>query len=137
MLFDDNFMQRPTYKSSKPIYEQIVENIEHSILLGIHEEGALLPSVREMSVSLGINPNTIQKSYSELMRRGIIRSSPGNGCYVSDNAKALLREEARKFLSKLKELLSELRTAGLQKEEILNTVDAVFKKEISEEEEST
>ena len=112
--------------SQKPVYEQIIEGIERNILLGIYPCGSLLPSVREQSVTLGINPNTIQKSYAELTRRGIIQPSPGSGCFVSVNAKELLLEEARKRLSSLKELLSELRTAGIEKHEILDAVASVY-----------
>lgn len=117
--------------SQKPIYEQIIDGIERNILLGIYPSGSLLPSVREQSVTLGINPNTIQKSYAELTRRGIISPSPGSGCYVSYDAKALLCEEARKKLTQLSELLSELRVAGIEESEILGAVASVYTRDDS------
>ncbi len=115
--------------SQKPIYEQIIDGIERNILLGIYPLGSLLPSVRELSVSLGINPNTIQKSYAELTRRGVISPSPGSGCYVSYDAKALLSAEARKKLARLSELVSELRIAGIEENEILGAVASVYQKD--------
>ena len=115
--------------SQKPVYEQIIDGIERNILLGIYPCGSLLPSVREQSVTLGINPNTIQKSYAELTRRGIILPSPGSGCYVSHEAKDLLLEEARKKIVNLKELLTELRIAGVKQDEILGAVATVYHKE--------
>ena len=111
--------------STVPVYEQIIEGIEKSILLSTYPPGTLIPSLRELSVMLGINPNTIQKAYAELTRRGIILPSPGSGCYVANNALELLREEAKKKLAVLSALVGELRLAGVAREEIL----AVLEKE--------
>jgi GntR family transcriptional regulator len=115
--------------SQKPVYEQIIEGIERNILCGLYPPGSQLPSLRELSVTLGINPNTIQKSYAELTRRGIILPSPGSGCYVSPDAPMLLREEARKRLPELMRLLSELRLAGIDREEIRAVLTSVFPEE--------
>ena len=52
-----------------PIYEQIVEQVEYFVLNGILKEGEQIPSVRNLSVQLSINPNTIQKAYFELDKR--------------------------------------------------------------------
>ena len=112
--------------SPKPIYEQLIGNIEQNILLGIYPPGTLLPSLRELSVTLGINPNTIQKAYAELTRRGIIQPSPGSGSYVSVHSIELLRTEARKRLVELKTLLSELALAGIEKDEILTLLSSVY-----------
>lgn len=108
--------------SPKPIYEQIIENIEQNILLGIYPPGTLLPSLRELSVTLGINPNTIQKAYAELTRRGIITPSPGSGSYVSPQSLTLLRAEKRRRLEDLRILVRELTLAGIEKEELIALV---------------
>ncbi len=112
--------------SSKPVYEQIIEGIEKNILLDIFPPGSVLPSLRELSVTLSINPNTIQKSYTELTRRGIIKPSPGSGCYVSPNAKEMIRQNALEKLESIRTMSEELRLAGVSKEEILATVSAVY-----------
>ncbi len=112
--------------SSKPVYEQIIEGIEKNILLDIYPTGSVLPSLRELSVTLSINPNTIQKSYTELTRRGIIKPSPGSGCYVSQDAKEIIRQNALEKLESIRTISEELRLAGVCKEEILATVSAVY-----------
>jgi GntR family transcriptional regulator len=109
--------------SQTPVYEQIIEGIERNILLGIYAEGTQLPSLRELSVMIGINPNTVQKSYAELTRRGIIQPSPGSGCYVAPSARELLRIEARQKLARLSALVGELSLSGLSREEILAAVN--------------
>ena len=55
--------------SRVPVYEQIIKQVEEQVLTGILKEGDKLPSVRSLSVKLSINPNTIQKAYTELDRR--------------------------------------------------------------------
>ena len=121
MLFIDKL-------SAKPVYEQVVDGIERGILLGIYPPGAQVPSLRELSQSLGINPNTIQKSYAELTRRGVICPSPGSGCYVAHDAKERLRERARKRLLELEALAAELYAAGLDEHELTDAVKAACNK---------
>ena len=114
MLLIDKF-------SSKPVYEQLVEGIKRDILIGTFAEGTQLPSVRELSALLSVNPNTIQKSYAELMRRGIVQSAHGSGCYVAVGAKDILRREAAGRLGELTALVRELCLAGVSAEDIVAT----------------
>ena len=58
--------------SRKPVYEQIIDQMERFVLTGLMKPGTQLPSVRSLSMELSINPNTIQKAYSELDARGVI-----------------------------------------------------------------
>ncbi len=112
--------------SSKPIYEQIIDGVERNILLGIYPPGSVLPSLRELSVTLGINPNTIQKSYGELTRRGVICPSPGSGCYVAPNALEVLKARAEEKLALIRSITAELRMAGIPKGDVLATVAEVY-----------
>ena len=112
MLLIDKF-------SSKPVYEQLIEGIKRDILIGTFAEGSQLPSVRELSALLSVNPNTIQKSYAELMRQGVIQSAHGSGCFVTQGAKELLRQEGAARLEELKLLVRELRLAGVAAEDIV------------------
>ena len=112
--------------SGKPVYEQIIEGIERNILMGIYPEGSVLPSLRELSVTLGINPNTIQKSYAELIRRGVIVPSPGSGTYVAPDAKERIREATVEKISMLEDLVAELALADVPKGDVLATVCAVY-----------
>ena len=112
MLLIDKF-------SGKPVYEQLIDGIERDILVGTFAEGAQLPSLREMSALLSVNPNTIQKSYAELIRRGIIQSAHGSGCYVAAGARDILRREAAGRLEQLRTLVHELRLAGVDAEDIV------------------
>ncbi len=112
--------------SGKPVYEQIIEGIEKNILMGIYEPGGVLPSLRELSVALGINPNTIQKSYAELIRRGVIIPSPGSGTYVAPDAIDRIREAAEEKLIQLEDLVTNLALAGIPKSDVMAMVCAVY-----------
>lgn len=112
--------------SRVPIYEQIVNQLEYFVLNGILKEGEQIPSVRNLSVELSINPNTIQKAYFELDKRGIIQSVPGRGCFVTESAKNILSAKKREQLGDLKVLVNELALADIRKEEIISCVEEVY-----------
>ncbi len=70
MISVDNF-------SRIPVYQQIIDEIKEDIIVGVLSPGEQLSSVRELSIGLSINPNTVQKAYIELERQGLIYSVPG------------------------------------------------------------
>ncbi len=75
-------MRTIDFRDSRPLYEQIIAQIQQEIRSGILLEGDQIPSVREMASSLSINPNTIQRAYRELENSGWIISVPGKGSFV-------------------------------------------------------
>lgn len=105
--------------SRSPIYEQIINSIERQITAEVLPAGAKLPSVRELSVKLCINPNTVQKALAELDSRGIIFSAPGRGSFVADDAKERILNRQLSKLKEFKELATLLLTSGADVE-ILN-----------------
>ena len=113
--------------SRVPVYEQIIAQLESFVLNDIFESHTQLPSVRGLSVQLSINPNTIQKAYSELDRKGIIYSVPGKGCFISAEAKDILKNISRSKLDSFDSLVHELKVAGVNKEEIIEHVDNIYK----------
>ncbi len=108
--------------SRQPVYEQLIEQMERFILLGLLHPGDQLPSVRSLSVELSINPNTIQKAYGELDTRGIIYSIPGIGCFVAENAVEVLSLLKRRKLGDFRALTSEMLLAGISADELIEIV---------------
>ncbi len=115
-------------QSRKPVYEQLIDQIERLILIGVMQENGTIPSVRTLAVELSINPNTIQKAYNDLEIRGITYSVPGIGRFISKDAKKILSGISEERLNKLEEELYELALAGIPKEQILEIVEAAFEK---------
>lgn len=109
-----------------PIYQQIVDGIKQQVLLGILQEGDHIASVREFSVQIGVNPNTVSKAYLELERLEILVGAAGKGYYVSPGAPQRLREKT--VLEKKQELLSTAKVLlqnGVAKEELKTWLDEV------------
>ena len=119
-------------QSRQPVYEQIISQVELFILTDILTPGQCLPSVRGISMQLSVNPNTVQKAFTNLDRRGIICSLPGRGSFVADNAKALLAEYKITDLVKLEQTVKELKLAGVEKQIIFGLVERVYTRESNE-----
>lgn len=85
------------YKSRVPIYDQIINGIMRLKALDVLKAGDKLPSVRNMAISLGINPNTVQKAYAMLEAKGVICTVSGKGAFISedDNAADAIIEAAK------------------------------------------
>lgn len=109
-----------------PVYEQIVAAAEKEILLGILKPMDKMPSVRELAVELSTNPNTIQKAYTELERRELCYSSPGQGRFVAADAKMKIKEKRMENMSDLLSKVDELVEAGISGEEIIEVIREHF-----------
>ena len=120
-------MLRIDPRSSTPIYEQIELGVKELILKGALKSGEKLPSVRELSSILTINPNTISKAYGELERDGIIETLRGKGTFITDNYKGKVDEKKMKYISEeLKKLILEANYGGISKEEFMKLTLAIF-----------
>ncbi len=115
-----------------PIYEQIIDQTQKLIATGILKQGDQLPSVRMLSLELSVNPNTLQKAYSELERRGLCVSAPGNGRFVTEDALRLVGEELKGRLDEIRVIAKELHTAGIPLEEVVGAVNDAYGKESKE-----
>lgn len=73
-------------KSRKSIYEQVMDQLKEQIMTGQMATGEKLPSVCELSKSITVNPNTVQKAYRELERQGYVYTTSGVGTFVADRS---------------------------------------------------
>lgn len=119
--------------SRTPIYEQVIAQVERGILTGEFGANEQIPSVRSLSMELSVNPNTLQKAYAELERRGLCYSVPGNGRFVSEGAVEKLRLMKRELLERVITLARELRISGVDESEVLSVIrEAYAEKENSQ-----
>ena len=110
------------YQSRIPIYEQIVDVIEKYVALGILKEKTQIPSIREMAGNLGINPNTVKKSYDILENRGVITTISTKGTFISENTKKATDEKINKEISIIREKIDELTKMGISYDEIIERI---------------
>lgn len=113
------------------VYESIIQSIKRDIAVGIYAGGERLPSCRDMAMRLGINPNTVQRAYSELEAQGIIYTIPKKGVYVGKLPQPGISIaqplDIIIFKSSLNEAIVKLKEAGLSREEIIKIIDEVYR----------
>ncbi len=110
------------FKSGIPIYSQIVDEMTMRIASGIYEPGEKLPSVRDLAMDAGVNPNTMQRALAELERKGLVYSERTSGRFVTKEEavlKSLHEELAKRYFQ---ELAEKLRKIGMSGEEIHEAV---------------
>src|SRR5437868_12211864 len=86
------------FKSGKPVYLQVVDQIKAAAASGSLQPGEALPSIRPLAEELRVNRNTIAKAYAELESIGVIETQPGKGCFLRENHSPLKKEIRRKML---------------------------------------
>ena len=101
------------HRDSRPIYEQIADALRRQIDAGILQPGEKLPSVRELSGQLTINPNTIQRAYRELEADGRIESFAGKGSFVRSSC------AGGNIWKNLDDAVQDLRARGVTTEQLL------------------
>lgn len=111
------------FDSNKAIYLQIADAICERVLSGELKPEDRIPSVREYGASIGVNPNTVMRSYEKLTDQGVIYNKRGIGYFISNDAKAIVLENERKeFLeNELPAVIKKMELLGLDPKELLNS----------------
>ena len=100
------------FQNDTPIYAQLIDQIRLRIAAGIYIPGEKLPSVRELALSAGVNPNTMQRAMAELERLELVYSQRTAGRYVTEDAQKI--ETVRKTLAQacIERFLSDMEQLG-------------------------
>jgi GntR family transcriptional regulator len=93
MLFQINF------KSAKPVYLQLVDQVKAAAASGVLQAGESLPSIRPLSEELRVNRNTVAKAYTQLEADGVIETRQGRGCFLKGAVSPLRKDARRRLLS--------------------------------------
>jgi GntR family transcriptional regulator len=88
------------FKTGKPVYLQLVDQVRYAAASGALRPGEPLPSIRPLAEELRLNRNTIAKAYAELESQGVIETIPGKGCFLSENHSPFTRQVRQKLLLK-------------------------------------
>lgn len=110
------------FNDKEPIYHQIIEFVKKSVALGELKAGDKLPSVREMSQALGVNPNTLQRAYGELERIEITYTKRGKGSYIREDEEGIskLRDEMAKEI--IEKFFEDMKSIGVDKKEAMRMI---------------
>ena len=88
------------FKTGKPVYLQLVDQIRYAAASGVIRSGEPLPPIRPLAEELRVNRNTIAKAYSELESQGVIETIPGKGCFLKENNTPFTKQVRQKLLVK-------------------------------------
>jgi len=113
--------------SSVAVYVQIENHVQFAVAAGRLKPGDQLPSVRELSERLGVNPNTVAKSYRDLEVMGLLYTRRGMGVFINKGIEAKCREDCRKrLIARLHEVTAEAKSAGMARKDVLEVVEASY-----------
>lgn len=104
-----------------PIFQQLAEGLEDSILQDVYQEGAQIPSTTELSLTYRINPATALKGVNILVDAGVVYKKRGLGMFVADGAKEKIFEKRKKafFADYVRALLEEAKKLGISREALI------------------
>ncbi len=117
------------FKNAKGIFLQIADSISEKVIGGLYPPGEKIPSVRDLASEMGVNPNTVMRTYTELQTRGIIDNKRGIGFYVSIEAVQIIREWKRMefFDTDLPLIVRQTKMLGISFEELRPYFESINK----------
>ena len=114
-------------RDKSPLYEQLIRQLRWQVTMGFLSPNDPLPSVRQLSTELGINPNTIQKAYRMMEEQGLIYSRQGRGSFVTPQVSQQQARERKAQEERLREVLKTARDMGISREQVEDMVDGVYR----------
>ncbi len=110
-------------KSGVPIYRQIIDQVKSAIATGTLGPGDRLPTVRQLSVDLSVNPNTVSRAYTELELTGLVETHMGSGTFIGQKKVERDEVEHRRLLDQIcQEFLSRASSHGFTLDDILGNL---------------
>jgi len=110
------------FDNNRPIYIQLVEQLEVMIISGKLPPASKLPSVRELATKARVNPNTIQRALAELERKKLIYTERTNGKFVSKNLARLVDSREAYITHRITEFVAEMHALGLSERELIRII---------------
>ena len=114
------------YKDGRTLHEQIEAGFRELIINGILSQDEQLPSVRELSIELTVNPNTVQRAYKQLEMDGFIYSVKGKGNFVASVSEEINTKRTEELYDALRRAAKELAFLGEEKIKLQNIVNNVY-----------
>ena len=115
------------YRSKKPLYEQIIEQIKLLVIKGHLSPGDAIPSVRKMAQTLDITPSTVAKAYQELERQKVIETIRAKGTFITTMPSVEPDvEELEKIRKRIQSEIIELKRTGYSEADVVNLVKEIY-----------
>ena len=115
------------YRDSRPIYEQIIEQMKYNVMKKYLNPGDSIPSVRKLALELKITPGTVAKAYQELERQGVIETIRGKGTFIASEIKVKQDDDKIDLAKKqIRSSVMELKLMGYDKKKIVELVKEMY-----------
>lgn len=111
------------FSDQTPIYAQIMNLIKKQIIMEELKKGDKISSVRDLSLELKVNPNTVQRAYQELEREGYIFSLRGRGTFVTEEIEKIHQLKEDKVADILEVFINEIKSIGYDNKMILKAIE--------------
>jgi GntR family transcriptional regulator len=109
--------------SGRPIYAQIIEQLQCRIVSGAYAPGARLASVRDLANEASVNPNTMQRALTELERLGLVYTERTSGRFITENGELIAMTRKQIALEKIERFIAQMQELGYRKEETLKLME--------------
>lgn len=119
------------YRDKRPIYEQMVEKLERLIVNSALETDAKMPSVRSLAMDLSVNPNTVQRAYTQLEQEGYLYTISGRGSFVAPESEWRENKQG-KVLSDWLDLTRQAKEAGVPKEILQRHIRELYREDCND-----
>lgn len=106
-------------KHDRPVYTQLLEQIQLRIISGEFPPGSKLPSVRDLAANASVNPNTMQKALTELERNGLVYSQRTTGRFITEDEVMIKQVKDNIAVEQIVEFLEKMKKLGFNTEEIM------------------
>lgn len=116
-------------KSDRPIYAQLIEQIQLMVVSGIYPAGAKLPPVREMAAEAAVNPNTMQRALSQLESDGLLHSQRTSGRFVTEDAEKIMQIKNSLAVEIIHEFIDKMNRLGYDRQQTLSLLDHTMKED--------
>lgn len=118
--------------SDRPIYAQLVEKIQMQIVSGFYHPGDRLPSVRDLAQEASVNPNTMQKAFTELERCGLIITKRTSGRIVTEDTDMIKNIQLELATENIKAFLANMKQLGYTENEIVTLIEKITKEDTAQ-----
>lgn len=115
--------------SDRPVFIQIMEKLKQDIVTGLYSPGDKLPSVRDLAGEAAVNPNTMQRAFSELEREGLVYTQRTNGRFITEDLNLINQLKEQMALDAITNFLSCMQQLGFSKKETLALIEETLEEE--------
>jgi len=117
------------FVNDRPIYMQLVEQMQLKILSGEYQAGQKLASVRDLAAEAAVNPNTMQKALAELEKSGLLYSERTTGRFITDDTDKITRIRRVYAEKSVLEFLEQMKGLGFDTEETIRLISGIIREE--------